>query len=43
VVRADGGLGGYRWGLPRKEQLLAWESTPAPPAEVGAERERRLA
>jgi AraC family transcriptional regulator of adaptative response/methylated-DNA-[protein]-cysteine methyltransferase len=25
VVRADGALGGYRWGLPRKEALLARE------------------
>jgi AraC family transcriptional regulator, regulatory protein of adaptative response / methylated-DNA-[protein]-cysteine methyltransferase len=26
VVRADGALGGYRWGLDRKAQLLARES-----------------
>jgi O-6-methylguanine DNA methyltransferase len=26
VVRADGGLHGYRWGLDRKRDLLAWES-----------------
>ena len=25
VVREDGALGGYRWGLPRKEKLLAQE------------------
>jgi AraC family transcriptional regulator of adaptative response/methylated-DNA-[protein]-cysteine methyltransferase len=25
VVRSDGSLGGYRWGLKRKEQLLASE------------------
>jgi AraC family transcriptional regulator, regulatory protein of adaptative response / methylated-DNA-[protein]-cysteine methyltransferase len=25
VIRADGDLGGYRWGLERKEQLLAME------------------
>jgi AraC family transcriptional regulator of adaptative response/methylated-DNA-[protein]-cysteine methyltransferase len=25
VVREDGGLGGYRWGIERKEQLLAHE------------------
>jgi len=25
VVRADGGLGGYRWGLPRKRRLLKGE------------------
>jgi AraC family transcriptional regulator of adaptative response/methylated-DNA-[protein]-cysteine methyltransferase len=26
VVRTDGGLGGFRWGLDRKRQLLARES-----------------
>jgi AraC family transcriptional regulator of adaptative response/methylated-DNA-[protein]-cysteine methyltransferase len=26
VVRTDGSLGGYRWGLPRKEKLLAEEA-----------------
>lgn len=25
VIRSDGSLGGYRWGLPRKEELLASE------------------
>jgi AraC family transcriptional regulator, regulatory protein of adaptative response / methylated-DNA-[protein]-cysteine methyltransferase len=25
VVRSDGGLGGYRWGLERKRLLLATE------------------
>ncbi len=25
VIRSDGSLGGYRWGLPRKERLLAEE------------------
>ncbi len=25
VIRTDGSLGGYRWGLPRKERLLAEE------------------
>jgi AraC family transcriptional regulator, regulatory protein of adaptative response / methylated-DNA-[protein]-cysteine methyltransferase len=25
VVREDGGLGGYRWGIERKEKLLAAE------------------
>lgn len=28
VVRQDGRLGGYRWGIKRKEALLAAESTP---------------
>jgi AraC family transcriptional regulator of adaptative response/methylated-DNA-[protein]-cysteine methyltransferase len=26
VVRGDGGLGGYRWGLGRKKALLDWEA-----------------
>lgn len=26
VVRADGSLGGYRWGVERKKSLLAQES-----------------
>ncbi|MDE2513485.1 MAG: MGMT family protein, partial [Alphaproteobacteria bacterium] len=26
VVRRDGGLGGYRWGIERKRALLARES-----------------
>ena len=25
VIRSDGGLGGYRWGLERKRAMLAWE------------------
>jgi O-6-methylguanine DNA methyltransferase len=25
VIRRDGSLGGYRWGLPRKQAMLAWE------------------
>ena len=28
VVRADGGLGGYRWGIERKRVLLAREAVP---------------
>lgn len=32
VLRTDGGLGGYRWGLARKQQLLAWEAQASPPA-----------
>jgi AraC family transcriptional regulator of adaptative response/methylated-DNA-[protein]-cysteine methyltransferase len=27
VIRAAAGLGGYRWGLPRKQAMLAWEAT----------------
>ena len=26
VLRADGGIGGYRWGVERKRAMLAWES-----------------
>jgi AraC family transcriptional regulator of adaptative response/methylated-DNA-[protein]-cysteine methyltransferase len=26
VVRSDGSLGGYRWGIERKKQLLRRES-----------------
>jgi AraC family transcriptional regulator of adaptative response/methylated-DNA-[protein]-cysteine methyltransferase len=29
VVASDGGLGGYAWGLDRKEQLLATERAAA--------------
>lgn len=25
VIRRSGEMGGYRWGLPRKEALLGWE------------------
>jgi AraC family transcriptional regulator, regulatory protein of adaptative response / methylated-DNA-[protein]-cysteine methyltransferase len=36
VVREDGRLGGYRWGLERKRELLeAEETTPAPSAWAG--------
>jgi AraC family transcriptional regulator of adaptative response/methylated-DNA-[protein]-cysteine methyltransferase len=30
IVRGDGGLGGYRWGLPRKQSLLAAEAAGEP-------------
>ncbi len=26
VLRGDGGIGGYHWGVPRKRAMLAWES-----------------
>jgi len=29
VIRETGGLGGYRWGLPRKQALLSWEAVRA--------------
>jgi AraC family transcriptional regulator of adaptative response/methylated-DNA-[protein]-cysteine methyltransferase len=31
VVRSDGALGGYRWGIARKERLLAGESAESKP------------
>lgn len=36
VIRTTGALGGYRWGLPRKRAMLAWESGRAVPAGAGA-------
>lgn len=36
VLRSDGGLGGYRWGLSRKAQLLALEKAKRPPPPAGA-------
>jgi AraC family transcriptional regulator of adaptative response/methylated-DNA-[protein]-cysteine methyltransferase len=32
VLRSDGGVGGYRWGIARKEKILA--------REAGAKRSR---
>jgi AraC family transcriptional regulator, regulatory protein of adaptative response / methylated-DNA-[protein]-cysteine methyltransferase len=29
VIRSTGALGGYRWGLPRKQVMLAWEQARA--------------
>lgn len=29
VIQSAAGLGGYRWGLPRKRAMLAWEATGA--------------
>ncbi|MEM7694663.1 MAG: bifunctional DNA-binding transcriptional regulator/O6-methylguanine-DNA methyltransferase Ada [Pseudomonadota bacterium] len=34
VVRADGSLSGYRWGVPRKAALLATEAVPAMKSEA---------
>ncbi len=30
VIRADGKIGGYRWGTTRKNEILAWEQNHAP-------------
>lgn len=27
VIRGDGGLGGYMWGLPKKAAIIGWEQT----------------
>ncbi|MBL8982993.1 MAG: methylated-DNA--[protein]-cysteine S-methyltransferase, partial [Gemmatimonadetes bacterium] len=26
VIRANGAIGGYRWGVPRKRAILTWEA-----------------
>ncbi len=36
AVRADGGLGGYAWGLQRKQRLLALEAAPKRPGRRAA-------
>jgi AraC family transcriptional regulator of adaptative response/methylated-DNA-[protein]-cysteine methyltransferase len=39
VLRADGDLGGYRWGVDRKRAMLAWSAlraAPAPSAQTAA-------
>lgn len=41
VLRADGGLGGYRWGVTRKRNLLAAEGPPAPDQVSSPRRTRR--
>src|SRR4051812_12022400 len=40
AVRGDGGLGGYRWGMDRKESLLARERDPAGEEEPGSGEDR---
>ena len=35
VLRRDGALGGYHWGLPVKRAMLAWESARAEAGEPG--------
>jgi AraC family transcriptional regulator, regulatory protein of adaptative response / methylated-DNA-[protein]-cysteine methyltransferase len=35
VLRADGGLGGYHWGLTRKLALIGWEAGQLAQAEAG--------
>jgi AraC family transcriptional regulator of adaptative response/methylated-DNA-[protein]-cysteine methyltransferase len=37
VVREDGHLGGYRWGMERKERLLAQEASGGEQARAGSE------
>jgi len=34
VIQSAAGLGGYRWGLPRKRAMLAWEATGTSVVEV---------
>jgi AraC family transcriptional regulator of adaptative response/methylated-DNA-[protein]-cysteine methyltransferase len=36
VIRSDGDLGGYRWGLERKRELLARERAAVTPDEAAA-------
>jgi AraC family transcriptional regulator, regulatory protein of adaptative response / methylated-DNA-[protein]-cysteine methyltransferase len=33
VIRKTGALGDYRWGLPRKRAMLAWEAARLAPGE----------
>jgi AraC family transcriptional regulator of adaptative response/methylated-DNA-[protein]-cysteine methyltransferase len=41
IVREDGSLGGWRWGVERKRQLLAREQSAGLPAEVSENPRRR--
>lgn len=36
VIRETGALGGYRWGLPMKQAMLAWEAARAQPSAHAA-------
>ncbi len=46
VIRMSGALGGYRWGLPRKQVMQAWESAqlidPDDPSAIEISPERQL-
>jgi len=35
VLSKDGSLGGYRWGVTRKQALIGWEAATAPPRPIG--------
>ena len=41
VIRASGGLGGYRWGLGRKRALIAWETARETARETAPDHLRR--
>jgi methylated-DNA-[protein]-cysteine S-methyltransferase len=41
VVRADGSLGGFRWGLPVKHWLLRWEASSGALLVASSKDERR--
>lgn len=36
VIRESGALGGYHWGLPMKQAMLAWEAARSVPSAVAA-------
>jgi AraC family transcriptional regulator of adaptative response/methylated-DNA-[protein]-cysteine methyltransferase len=40
IVREDGGLGGYRWGIKRKQALLAGETRARKPSETESQPRR---
>src|SRR5262249_39757436 len=42
IIRGDGQLGGYRWGLPRKEELLAREKQACQATSVAGEAKCRV-